>query len=134
MYLTSFRSLWNSQTFLENSNSTWENSHRKHYELRNSSANYKEFIINSFSLAWPFIMCCKKRKLLVRCRARDWRHLFAITRCRYIEVFFQIFYTVTGVRKIVSTTEEFYIDSFVIIEVPLQTNINLVPRSHSVLH
>ena len=30
-------------------------------------------------------------------RPRDWHNLFAIPRFRYIEVFLQIYYTITGV-------------------------------------
>ena len=34
-------------------------------------------------------------------RPRDWHNLFAIPRFRYIEEFLQIYYTITGVEKIV---------------------------------
>ena len=114
MYLTSFRSLWKSQTFLENSNSTCENSDRKHYELRKPTGKYLEFIRNISHLALYNVLQKTQTSGSIVVEPRNWRHFFAITRFRYIEVLFHIVYTITGVRKIVRSTEEFYINKFVI--------------------
>ena len=39
----------------------------------------------------------------------DWSNLFAITSFRYIERFFSLYFTITGVKKIVRYTEDFVI-------------------------
>ena len=41
---------------------------------------------------------------------RDWQNLFAVTRFRYIEVFFFIYFTIIGVKKTVRYTEDFVIE------------------------
>ena len=46
---------------------------------------------------------------------RDWQNLFAIMRFRYIEVLFHIYFSITGVKKIVSYTVVLVIQRFVIL-------------------
>ena len=40
---------------------------------------------------------------------RDWQNLSAIARFRYIEALFQVYFTITGVRKIIRCAEDFVI-------------------------
>ena len=40
---------------------------------------------------------------------RDWQNLFAIAKFRYIEVLFQVYFAITGVKKIIRYTEDFLI-------------------------
>ena len=46
---------------------------------------------------------------------RDWQNLFAIMWFRYIEVLFHIYFSITGVKKIVSYTAFLVIQMFVIL-------------------
>ena len=50
---------------------------------------------------------------------RDWHNLFAIPRFRYIEVLLQIYYTITGVQKIVRSYRGLRSIEIRYIEVPL---------------